>query len=198
MIDRRQFRPMLKWSHIAAAVFKSSFALIGFLSYGQYTQEEVTNNLPTQQFKTVINIILVAKALLSYPLPYYAAVKLLETAFFKGKPRTLFPSCFGPDSALREWGIALRICLVLFILFMAISIPHFAYLMGLIGSFTGCMLSFIWPCVFHLKLKGPQLDQRTKIKDYTIIGLGLSFGIVGIIYSSAALARAMNALDEYD
>lgn len=197
MVDKTKFKPMLKYSHIAAALFKGLFGFMGFLTFGEYTQDEVTNNLPGQQFKAMLNIILVFKALLSYPLPYFATVELLELQFFKGKPKTVFPLCFSPDGSMREWGLALRICLVLFTLFMAISIPHFALLMGLVGNITGTMLSFVWPCVFHLQMKRQLLSQLKKAISYGIIGLGLTFGLIGIYYSSMQLNRAINAIDEY-
>lgn len=62
--DRSMFRPMLKWSHVAAAFFKATFGFFGFLTFAEYTQEEISNNLPGQQFKVVLNLILVIKALL--------------------------------------------------------------------------------------------------------------------------------------
>ena len=46
---------MLKWSHIIAAIFKSVFGLFGFLTFGELTQNEISNSLPNQAFK-VINI----------------------------------------------------------------------------------------------------------------------------------------------
>ena len=45
------------------------------------TREEVVNNLEPG-LKTLVNLILVVKALLSYPLPYYAACELLEKELF--------------------------------------------------------------------------------------------------------------------
>lgn len=88
------------------------------------------------------------------------------------------------------WGLAFRIGVVIVTVLMAISIPHFAILMGFIGSFTGTMLSFIWPCYFHLKLKRPQLDQGTIAYDYFIIFLGCLFGVIGIYDSGSAMIKA--------
>ena len=45
------------------------------------TREEVVNNLEPG-LKTLVNLILVVKAILSYPLPYYAACELLEKELF--------------------------------------------------------------------------------------------------------------------
>ena len=82
MQDKSKFHCMLNWSHIAAAIFKAAFGYIGFLTFQEDTSEEVVNNLP-QGLKVVVNLILVVKALLSYPLPYYAACELIEWELFK-------------------------------------------------------------------------------------------------------------------
>lgn len=128
MENPAEFRDMLDWSHIAAGAFKGLFAYIGFLTFGDETQEVITNNLPTRGFKMLVNMTLVAKALLSYPLPYFAASQLFESALFRSKP-TLerpdgegsqpFPTCWGRDNDLRVWALTLRVVLVLFTMFMA-------------------------------------------------------------------------------
>ncbi len=77
-------------SHVAAAIFKALFGYVGFLTFMEDTREEVVNNLEPG-LKTLVNLILVVKALLSYPLPYYAACELLEKEFFVvSSSRTFF------------------------------------------------------------------------------------------------------------
>uniref|UniRef100_T1JBV7 Vesicular inhibitory amino acid transporter n=1 Tax=Strigamia maritima TaxID=126957 RepID=T1JBV7_STRMM len=190
LIDRSRFDCMLNWSHIAAAAFKGIFAYLCFLTWANDTEEEITINLPTRGFKGLINFILVIKALLSYPLPFYAAVELLETAFFRGRPTTYFPSCYALDGELKVWGLALRIVVVLVTVFFAVGIPHFAILMGLIGSFTGTMLSLIWPSYFHLRIKWNYLEWYVIGFNVFIICLGCLCGVNGIYYSFRALIKA--------
>lgn len=181
---------MLNWSHIAAAAFKSLFGYLGYLTWAEDTEEVITNNLQNPDFKCFVNLILVVKALLSYPLPYYAAVELIEKTYFRGKPQTIGPTVFALDGELKVWALAMRTCIVLLTILMAIFIPHFAILMGLIGSFTGTMLSFIWPCYFHLKLKAGQLEWHDVAYDWFVIFLGLLFGVIGISTSFYALVEA--------
>lgn len=194
MRDRSKINCMLHWTHISAAIFKALFSYVGFLTFGKTTKEVITNNLSSEGLRITVNMFLVAKALLSYPLPYYASVELLEVAIFKGKPETKFPSCFDKDGNLTVWALSLRLGLVALTLVLAIFIPHFAILMGLIGSFTGTMLSFVWPCWFHLKIKRHQLKWYSKAIDAFIIFLGLVFGSIGIYYSGHALVRAFQGL----
>ncbi|XP_040569205.1 vesicular inhibitory amino acid transporter [Lepeophtheirus salmonis] len=189
MIDKSKFECMLNWSHVAAAIFKGLFGYIGFLTWQEDTQEEVVNNLePT--LKTLVNIILVVKALLSYPLPYYAACEMLEKELFQGKPATVFPTIWALDGDLKVWGLAFRVIVICVTIVFAVVIPHFTILMGFIGSFTGCFLSFIWPSIFHLYLKRKVMPMLTMGYDIFIIALGVFFGILGMYYSGRAMERA--------
>lgn len=192
LIDRSKFTCMLNWSHVAAALFKSLFGYVGFLTWAEDTEEVITNNLPNPTFKGFVNLILVVKALLSYPLPYYAACEIIEITFFRGRPKTSFPSFWALDGELKVWAIGIRVVVVVFTIMMAISIPHFAILMGLIGSFTGTMLSFIWPCYFHLKIKEGKLEWGDIAYDWFVIFLGFIFGIIGITTSFYALVEAFH------
>ncbi|CAG5055049.1 unnamed protein product [Parnassius apollo] len=101
MEDRSKFEWMLNWSHIAAAAFKSIFGYLCFLTFQNDTQQVITNNLHSAGFKGLVNFFLVTKAVLSYPLPYYAACDLLERALFRGKPKTLFPTIYALDGSSR-------------------------------------------------------------------------------------------------
>jgi vesicular inhibitory amino acid transporter len=203
MADRTQFHAMLDWSHIAAAAFKGGFAWIGFMTFAEQTQEVITNNLPTRGFKALVNLTLVGKALLSYPLPYFAAAQLLEKTFFKQRPakgdeemnpsgvgNQPFPCIYERDGEYRVWAVGLRVSLVAVTMLFAIVIPHFALLMGLIGSFTGTMLSFIWPCYFHMKLKWNEMTPQARGWECFIIGLGFVFGIIAFFTSLSGLIDA--------
>jgi vesicular inhibitory amino acid transporter len=44
---------MLAFSHLAAAGFKALFGLIGFLTFAEFTQKEISNSLPNQAFKVL-------------------------------------------------------------------------------------------------------------------------------------------------
>ena len=189
MIDKTRFTCMMHWSHIAAAASKAIFGYIGFLTWQEDTQEVIVNNIEGW-FKVTVNVVLVVKALLSYPLPYYAACDLMEKEMFQGKPETQFPSIWALDGELKIWGLGFRVGVIVITILFAVFIPHFSILMGFIGNFTGCLLSFVWPCVFHLKLRRHVMGWGTMSWDIFIIFLGFAFGIVGMYYSGIALHKA--------
>jgi vesicular inhibitory amino acid transporter len=189
MIDKSKFHCMLHWSHIAAAIFKALFGYLGFLTWQEDTQEVIVNNIDGF-FKLLVNMILVIKALLSYPLPFYAACDLIEGEMFRGKPDTMFPSIWGLDGNLKIWGLAFRVGIIVGTIGFAVIIPHFSILMGFIGNFTGCLLSFVWPCIFHLYIRRKSMSWYTMLWDIFIILLGCMFALVGMYYSGKALFKA--------
>lgn len=130
--------------------------------------------------------MLVVKAILSYPLPYFAAVELLSRVIRKNTDLVFHDK----DKELTNAGCIFRVSIILLTVLMAVSIPHFNILMGFIGNFTGTMLSFIWPCYFHLRLKGNTLNWEVVAFDCFIIFLGVLFGLVGIYDSGKAMIEA--------
>ncbi|XP_075251980.1 vesicular inhibitory amino acid transporter-like [Convolutriloba macropyga] len=199
MQKRHRFECMLFWTHALAALFKCMFAWIGFLTFGNNTREVITNNLPDNTFRFITNIFLFLKALLSYPLPYFAACDIVQNRMFETRKeaednkftQTLGGTCYSKDGLFKDWAVLIRLLFVVFTMLLGAGIPHFATLMGLVGNFTGTMLSFVWPCVFHLKLKGHTLSPATKIWEYTIIGIGIVCGFIGIFTSSIQLIQEL-------
>ncbi|XP_070767167.1 vesicular inhibitory amino acid transporter-like [Enoplosus armatus] len=184
-----EFHCMMEWSHIAACVLKGLFALVAYLTWADATKEVITDNLPST-IRAVVNLFLVAKALLSYPLPFFAAVEVLEKSFFQDGGRAFFPDCYGPGGQLKSWGLGLRIGLVVFTLLMAVFVPHFALLMGLTGSLTGAGLCFLLPSLFHLKLQWRNLLWHHVFFDVAIFVIGGICAVSGFIHSIEGLIEA--------
>ncbi|KAJ8259420.1 hypothetical protein GJAV_G00169060 [Gymnothorax javanicus] len=184
-----EFHCMMNWTHIAACILKGLFALVAYLTWADATKEVITDNLPPG-IRAVVNIFLVAKALLSYPLPFFAAVEVLEKSLFQDGGRAFFPDCYGGDGRLKSWGLSLRCILVVFTLLMAIYVPHFALLMGLTGSLTGAGLCFLLPSLFHLKLLWRKLMWHQVFFDVAIFVIGGICSISGFIHSMEGLIEA--------
>lgn len=181
-----EFHCMMDWTHISACVLKGLFALVAYLTWADATKEVITDNLP-YTIRAVVNIFLVAKALLSYPLPFFAAVEVLEKSLFQDGGRGFFADCYGPSGQLKSWGLGLRVALVVFTLLMAVFVPHFALLMGLTGSLTGAGLCFLLPSLFHLKLQWRNLLWHHVFFDVAIFVIGGICAISGFIHSIEGL-----------
>ncbi|KAL3314629.1 hypothetical protein Ciccas_006748, partial [Cichlidogyrus casuarinus] len=257
MVDRDKFKCMLFWTHSAAAICKVAFGYIGAVTYGSDTDQVITNNIEAQNLKLVLNFALFVKAMLSFPLPYFAAVELMENELGKYllpakgdssqqqnwtavdvatvdqvgyyqendaegiAPVEIAPSeseegCFTKWFMLKSkkiktrprvnldgnlkplpWqALSFRFLLVFVTFVLAVTVPHFAILMALIGSFTGTMLSLVWPAYFHLKIKAEKLNMRRKIQDYLVILMGLFSCVSGVYFSTLELNRVMHGVPQ--
>ncbi|MBN3326494.1 VIAAT protein, partial [Atractosteus spatula] len=180
MKSRGSFANMMTWTHFFACVFKTAFSVLAFLTWGEETKEVITDNLPTT-LRMVVNLCLLAKALLSYPLPFYAAAEVLQCCFLKLD--LTHPS-------VQNKALALRGCLLLLTFFMAMYMPHFSLLMGLTGSMTGAAMTFLLPSLFHLQLKWQKLEIKVKVLDISILVLGSLCSLSGVICSIKGLIEA--------
>ncbi|XP_062981517.1 vesicular inhibitory amino acid transporter-like [Elgaria multicarinata webbii] len=172
-------RSMLNWTHFLACVFKTVFALTAFLTWGEETREVITDNLPPS-LQTLVNLCLLTKALLSYPLPFFAVTEILHTYI-------------SPSQKCRSnapWlPVVLKSSLLLLTLLMAMFVPHFALLMGLTGSVTGAAMTFLLPSLFHLKLKWEKLMFLEKCADISMFILGIFCSLAGLVCSIKGLLK---------
>ncbi|XP_062407317.1 vesicular inhibitory amino acid transporter [Sardina pilchardus] len=182
MEERGDFADMLTWTHALACVVKTLFSVLAFLTWGDETKEVITDNLP-DGLRLVVNLCLLAKALLSYPLPFYAASEVLQGCMLNRENGT------APASAI----LALRAGLLVLTFLMAMYVPHFSLLMGLTGSVTGAAMTFLLPSLFHLQLKWTTLDCRLKAINFLILVLGSLCSLSGVICSIKGMIEAFES-----
>lgn len=180
MEDRGDFSDMMSWTHSLACVLKTTFSVLAFLTWGEDTKEVITDNLPIG-LRMVVNLCLLAKALLSYPLPFYAVAEVLQSSVLR-----LEAAQVGVDMGT----LVLRGCLLLMTFLMALCMPHFSLLMGLTGSVTGAAMTFILPSLFHLQLKWTTMSSRLKALDLLILTLGSMCSLSGLVCSIKGMIQA--------
>ncbi|XP_063078293.1 LOW QUALITY PROTEIN: vesicular inhibitory amino acid transporter [Engraulis encrasicolus] len=184
MARRDDFPRMLAWTHGAACVAKTLVAVLALLTWGEDTKEVITDNLP-EGLRLLVNLCLLAKALLSYPLPFYAASEVLQSCVLEQRGNGA-----GGGGVTESAILALRAGLLLLSFLMALCVPHFSLLMGLTGSVTGAAMTLLLPALFHLQLKWEVLDARRKALDILILAMGSLCSLSGLIYSVKGLLQA--------
>ncbi|XP_055492346.1 vesicular inhibitory amino acid transporter, partial [Leucoraja erinacea] len=183
MRNKSSFDCMLNWTHLSACIFKTVFVLVSFLTWGNEMKEVITDNLPFN-LRMLVNVCLVGKALLSYPLPFYAAVQVVQSGIF---------NLGSMDGNTHIWPLVLRASLLMLTLLMAMLMPHFAFLMGLTGSVTGAVMTFLLPALFHLRLLWDKLGNLERFLDISIFLLGSLCGLSGIFCSVKGLIGAFKS-----
>uniref|UniRef100_A0A3Q3KUI5 Vesicular inhibitory amino acid transporter n=1 Tax=Mastacembelus armatus TaxID=205130 RepID=A0A3Q3KUI5_9TELE len=188
MEDRGQFNAMLGWTHTAACVMKTLFSLMAVLTWGVEVSEVITDKLPSD-LRPVVNLCLLAKALLSYPLPFYSAAEILQTCLLGGSAVSSH-SKHGGQSVCHPT-LLVRGALLMTSYLLALLVPRFSLLMGLTGSVTGAAMTLILPCLFHLRLQWSRLTVRDQLIDVSILSLGVICSVSGVICSVKRLLEGL-------
>ncbi|XP_034436672.1 vesicular inhibitory amino acid transporter-like [Hippoglossus hippoglossus] len=188
MEDRGQFDAMLGWTHAAACVMKTMFSLLAVLTWGAETSEVITENLPSD-LRPLVNLCLLAKALLSYPLPFYSAAEILQTCLLKDSAVSLGSKPGG--GGVSRPALLVRGALLMTSSLLALLVPRFSLLMGLTGSVTGSAMTLILPCLFHLRLRWGRLTARARLIDAGILSLGVVCSVSGVICSVKRLVQGL-------
>ncbi|XP_030577916.1 vesicular inhibitory amino acid transporter-like [Archocentrus centrarchus] len=187
MEDRGQFNAMLGWTHGAACIMKTMFSLLAVLTWGTETSEVITDNLPSD-LRPLVNLCLLAKAQLSYPLPFYAAAEILQTVLRDAAISSY--SKHGCRTVSRP-ALVVRGALLVTSYLLALLVPRFSLLMGLTGSVTGAAMTLILPCLFHLRLQWGRLTMKDRLIDVGILSLGVICSVAGVICSVKRLVEGL-------
>ncbi|XP_012736112.2 vesicular inhibitory amino acid transporter-like [Fundulus heteroclitus] len=186
MEDRGQFDTMLGWTHGVACIMKTTFSLLAVLTWGPETSEVITDNLPPN-LRPLVNLCLLAKALLSYPLPFYSAAEILQACLLRDA--SLSSSSKQRGQGVSCLALTVRCALLVSSYLLSMLVPRFSLLMGLTGSVTGAAMTLILPCVFHLKLQWERLTVQDRLIDLAILSLGLICSVAGVICSVKGLVE---------
>ncbi|XP_070782453.1 vesicular inhibitory amino acid transporter-like [Enoplosus armatus] len=188
MEDRGQFNAMLAWTHGAACIMKTMFSLLAVLTWGAETSEVITDNLPSD-LRPLVNLCLLAKALLSYPLPFYSAAEILQTCLLGDAVVSSYTKRGGRGVSCPA--LLVRGALLMTSYLLALLVPRFSLLMGLTGSVTGAAMTLILPCLFHLRLQWGRLTVRERLIDVCILSLGVICSVSGVICSVKRLVEGL-------
>ena len=185
-----QYPMMMNVAFLVAAIVKVAFGLLPVLRFGAETQQAITVNLKTNQvFYILANVLVVTNVFTAFPIVSYI---VLETCDQKLLP--YFPHLQKGTNYHWFWIILSRPLILSFGLLLAIVVPHFGLVMGLVGSFTGTCLCFMFPCIFHMVLKWQELRWYNIAVRVFITVFGFVCGVLGIVFTSKEMARAVSGI----
>ena len=97
MRNKKDYGVVMNLTYFSITVVKIIFGLIGYLTFKEETKQVITNNLPHGPFKIIINVCVLALALLSFTFPAYTVFVLfdkinLPKKWVKNKVQKLLPS----------------------------------------------------------------------------------------------------------
>ena len=116
-----------------------------------------------------------------------------KTALLSDEDRDVTDNEATPPRFSRIKRACVRLSIISVALMIAIAVPHFGLYMGFVGNFTGMCLAFIFPCLFYMKLKKPEMCES--IVHCTIIAFGSVSAGLGMYYSTKELIDAYSEAD---
>ena len=78
--------------------------------------------------------------------------------------------------------LTIRIFTIAFIVLLAIFIPSFDIVMGLMGSAMVFSISIVLPLAFHLKLFGKEMGTKEKVLNWFLIFIGSFLAVIGTVW----------------
>ena len=182
-----QFNRMLNCSFLLAAVVKGCLGAFMVLRFGADTAQVATVNIADSVvFSRTSTILVVLNVLLAIPLVMFVVNVSFEDAFIP-----YFPRLNRDSNYYWVWLLVTRPLLIGIALVVAVSVPFFGLIMGVVGSLTGTCLCFLFPCYFHLKIRWRSLRWWEVGVDILIMVFGIVAGLSGLVLSMKALIRGL-------
>ncbi|KAH9498872.1 hypothetical protein Btru_004913 [Bulinus truncatus] len=206
--NRHNFAPFLHSAVIILSIILTTFGVVGYLRFGETTEQILNNNIPTStSMGMAINICLCVGVFLTFPLQIYPVIEISEFFLFKNghcnndevkrkyekddSEAALLPRINKTNSKnaqhsynhqVHSWKRnILRICIVLVAAGLAVALrDFFAYVSAFVGALGSSLLAYILPCLFHLKLCGNNISFGIRLKDYSIIVFGILASIISL------------------
>ena len=182
-----RFSTVTNYAYLAMTVMKIGIGVAGYLTFQNLTAEIITNNLPSQ-LRLAVNVLIVLLAFSSYSLPMFTVFKMLENADIP-----YIRPCIPVDNKCSILSSGLRLSLVIVTIILAVFVPYFSLLLAFIGSLTGALIEYIFPCVFHLCLKWDSLRWYDITFDILIVIFSSVLGVVGLFVTGKDLLVAYGA-----
>ena len=179
-----QYHRMLIFTFLIALIVNGFFGVSNTLLYGKRTAEVITVDLESHLGLGISSSVFIFLSVLClFALPTFVVMEGIDAAV-----ADYFPIFKKRESGYNIWlSFIVRFVVTGVSMVVAMFVPHFALLMGLIGSSVTTFLSLIIPCVFHLKLKRDIFRWYHWVLDIGIIIFGFFMFGTGVFFSAKAM-----------
>ncbi|KAK7077871.1 hypothetical protein SK128_000227 [Halocaridina rubra] len=160
-----------------------TISAVAYSYYGTGVKPNILNNI-TRGPLLYSNMAIVA-------LQVLMCVVLGTNALFQDLENSLhIPDEFG-------WRrICLRTAVVLLVLFVCESVPHFGLAIELVGGLLVTPFIFVFPPVFHIRIK-QKANGQLDVKDLVIAGNIITLGIIGCLAATIESLIQLSQLSEF-
>ena len=181
MASQYKFNKILGFSLMSNALLKTAFAVCSFLTFKNATQEAVINNIAPGTIRYLICGLMATEVMCSYAIPLFVVAKMFDKLLLTKSTNTKVSQII--------LCVLIRVSLVAMTLAGALLIPDFSVTVAIPGSLCGTFITFIFPCWFHLKLKGVELSWRSILLHILILSFAILCGSLGIFFALKDLVK---------
>lgn len=139
MVNPSKFYKSVIIAYFVMLVFYLPVGIGGLVVFARLTKDNIIDNLDKNWIKTTILILITGHLLTAFTIILNPVFQGIEKAFNA-------PSEFGPKRFFYRGTV------LIFVLFVAQSIPNFGPILSFIGGSTVSLTSFILPCLFYFML----------------------------------------------
>lgn len=189
MKEPQRFPQVLHISHLFSSIIKIYYGVTGALTFGAATKPLVSLNIEklSNPANIVTNIALAGYAITSFPINFYVVCETFDHFAIKNRNSNFKKG----GKFYNIWVLLTRPVLIGIGLGVAVILPYFGRLVGVIGSLLAIFLVFVFPCWFHLRLKGNSLPCWKKLLEIVVMVTGTAVGIAGLYASIKGLVTAV-------
>ncbi len=189
MRDPEAYPRVLHISYLSSTLVKICFGVMGALTFGNATNPIVTINIIVKSISIIANAALTCYAVSSFPINFYIVCESFDKFILRNRNRELMKG----GKYHYYWILLTRPILVGVGLGIALVVPYFGLLAGVLGSVLAILLVFVFPCWFHLKLKWRTLATWKIILEVMVLITGVCLGLAGLYASLKGLIKALRA-----
>ena len=177
----KQVSAAIHISFTVSTILKALFGLFGALTFGITTKQLVSQSISKQSTiaKFVISIALCGYSIPNYALIFYLVFVQIDELLKERKKFNIFTLTLT------------RISFTCLCVGIAIIVPYFALVSGVVGAITGTCFIFVFPVIYHVQLKWKETSTTKKVLEISLLVVGLVVGGLATYSSIVALVQAI-------
>lgn len=160
--SKEKFGRTLGLSMAIISITYALFGALGYFAFGDNTRDIITTNFGGGLVTILVQLGLCINLFFTFPIMMHPVYEVAE--------RWLFNKSY---CCWMRWVLVLAVSLV------AMFVPNFADFLSLVGSSVCCLLGFVLPALFHLKVFGSEMSWGTAAADVAILVVGVVFAVSG-------------------
>lgn len=136
------FLPTLNLAMAVVVTLLTGFGCLGYMVFGSTTRSMVTANLPSNNYVTALECLLVLSLVCTFPIQLFPVTQVLDVWLLPA------PGAQG-YSALR---LSLRALVCIAIAHLAWLVPNFGDILAVVGGLAIIAIGIIFPCILYILL----------------------------------------------